>query len=132
MDCDESGVCDFDDDMQDNIKKIKESNVLNFITPTRWNTLSGDLKILMDRLNPLYASESLKDKKMINIAIASKRKDFYSADGAITALGNFAESSKMKVILTYQFNNCLESSDILKKEEELNKLLEEIKKKINC
>lgn len=69
---------------------------------------------------------------MINIEIASKGKEFYSADGAITALGNFAESSKMKVILTYQFNNCLESDDILKKEEELNKLLVEIKKKINC
>lgn len=132
MDCDESGVCDFDDDMQDNIKKIKEADTLIFITPTRWNTLSGDLKILIDRLNPLYASNGLKDKNMINIAIGSKGKELYSTDGAITALGNFAESAKMKVILTYQFNDCLESADILKKEEEVNKLLEDIKKKINC
>lgn len=130
MDCDESGVCDFDDDMQTNIKKIQEADTLIFITPTRWNTLSGDLKILMDRLNPLYAKEGLKDKKMINIAIGSKGKELYSTDGAITALGNFAESAKMKVVLTYQFNDCLESDDILKKEDEINKLLEGIKKNV--
>ena len=132
MDCDESGVCDFDDDMRDNIKKIKEADTLIFITPTRWNTISGDLKILIDRLNPLYASNGLKDKKMINIAIGSKGKELYSTDGAITALGHFAESAKMKVVLIHQFNDCLKSDDILKKEEELNKLLEEIKKKTNC
>lgn len=132
MDCDENGVCDFNDDMEDNIKKVKEASMIIFITPTRWNTLSGDLKIFMDRLNPLYSKEELKDKKMINIAIGSKGKELYSTDGAITALGNFAESAKMKVVLTYQFNDCLESDDILKKEEELNKLLSDIKKKINC
>lgn len=131
MDCDESGVCDFDDDMQDNIKKVKDADVLIFITPTRWNTLSGDLKIFMDRLNPLYASEGLKDKKMIAIAIGSKGKEAYSTDGAITGLGSFAESAKMKVVLHHQFNDCLASDDIFEKEAEVNKLIEEIKKVIS-
>ncbi len=130
MDCDETGVCDFNDDMQDNIKKVLESDVIIFITPTRWNTISGDLKIFMDRLNPLYTKESLKDKKMISISIGSKGKEDYSTDGAISALGSFADSSKMKVILTYQFNHCLESDDILKREEEIEKLNNEIKKKL--
>lgn len=130
MDCDETGVCDFNDDMQDNIKKVLESDCLIFITPTRWNTLSGDLKIFMDRLNPLYTKESLKNKKMISISIGAKGKEDYSADGAISALGSFADSAKMKVLLTYQFNHCLESDDILKNEEEIQKLVSEIKKKI--
>lgn len=130
MDCDETGVCDFNDDMQDNIKKVLESDCLIFITPTRWNTLSGDLKIFMDRLNPLYTKESLKNKKMISISIGAKGKEDYSADGAISALGSFADSAEMKVLLTYQFNHCLESDDILKNEEEIQKLVSEIKKKI--
>ena len=132
MDCDENGVCDFKDDMEDNIKKVLESDALIFITPTRWNTLSGDLKIFMDRLNPLYTKGSLKNKKMISIAIASNGKEEYSSDGAISALSSFADSAKMKVVLTHQFNNCLDCADILEKEDEIKKLASDIKKKISC
>ena len=60
MDCDKDGICDFKDDMEENIKKIKGENILMFITPTRWNLLSGDLKIFIDRLNPLYSKGELK------------------------------------------------------------------------
>ena len=72
MDCDKNGVCDFRDDMESNIEKVRKAEVLIFITPTRWNTLSGDLKIFMDRLNPLYATKELKNKKIIAIAVGSK------------------------------------------------------------
>ena len=51
MDCDRNGVCDFNDAMQSNIDKINNSEVLIFITPTRWNTMSGDLKIFIDLFN---------------------------------------------------------------------------------
>jgi len=64
MDCDKDGKCDFTDDMESNINKIKNDNVIMFITPTRWNLLSGDLKIFMDRLNPMYTRKELKDKKI--------------------------------------------------------------------
>ena len=63
MDCDKNGVCDFTDDMKQNIEKIRKANVIVFITPTRWNLLSGDIKIMMDRLNPLYRNKELKGKK---------------------------------------------------------------------
>ena len=57
MDCDKNGVCDFTDDMKNNIDLIRQENTIMFITPTRWNLLSGDLKIFMDRLNPLYKNK---------------------------------------------------------------------------
>ena len=63
MDCDVNGKCDFKDDMEENINKILESDTLIFISPTRWNLLSGDLKIFMDRLNPLYITKKLEGKK---------------------------------------------------------------------
>ena len=75
MDCDESGVCDFYDDMISNIEKVNKSDTLIFITPTRWNLLSGDIKIFMDRLNPLYVPKKLEGKKAIAIAIGSTAKE---------------------------------------------------------
>lgn len=130
MDCDQNGVCDFKDDMVDNISKVNESDYIIFITPTRWNLLSGDLKIFMDRLNPLYASRKLEKKKMIAIAIGSKKKEEYSTEGALTSLGSFADSSGMKMIYHKQFNDCLDFNDILNQETEIDKMIEEIKKAI--
>ena len=130
MDCDENGVCDFKDDMVDNVEKVKESDYLIFITPTRWNLLSGDLKIFMDRLNPLYASRKLENKKMIALVIGAKKKEEFSTDGALTSLGSFADSSGMKMVYYKEFNECLDFEDILKQEEEIHKTIEDIKKKI--
>ncbi len=128
MDCDENGVCDFRDDMVENVEKVTSAEYLIFITPTRWNLLSGDLKIFMDRLNPLYASRSLEGKKLIALVIGSKKKEEYSTDGALTSLGSFADSSKMKMVYQKEFNDCLEYNDILDQEEEIGKVVEEIKK----
>ena len=63
MDCDKDGKCDFTDDMRKNINEIIKENVIMFISPTRWNLISGDLKLFMDRLNPLYSRQQLKNKK---------------------------------------------------------------------
>lgn len=126
MDCDQSGVCDFKDDMEDNIKKVLESDYLIFITPTRWNTLSGDLKIFMDRLNPLYSNRKLKDKKMIALVVGSKQKSAYSTDGALTSLGSFCEASKMKLVYKYEFNDCLKYNDILEQDENIKTVINSI------
>lgn len=126
MDCDKNGICDFKDDMKENIAKIRIEEILLFITPTRWNLLSGDLKIFMDRLNPLYSRQELKDKKMIAISIGARPKELYSTEAAITSLTSFAESAGMNVILKKEFNNCLMSKDILFKEEEINNLLNDL------
>ncbi len=132
MDCDENGICDFKDDMIENVEKVNSAEYLIFITPTRWNLLSGDLKIFMDRLNPLYASRKLEGKKLIAIAIGSKKKEEYSTDGAVTSLGSFADSSGMKLVYHKQFNECLKYNDILNQEENLTKTIEEIKKIIKA
>ena len=127
MDCDENGVCDFTDDMEKNIDRLLECDTVIFITPTRWNLLSGDIKIFMDRLNPLYSSKKLEGKKFVAISIGAAPKDVYSTDDAVKSLTNFAESAKMNCVLTYEFNNCLDFTDILSQEEKINKLIEKLK-----
>lgn len=130
MDCDVNGKCDFKDDMEENINNLLESETLIFITPTRWNLLSGDLKIFMDRLNPLYTPKKLKDKKFVSIVIGGKKKEEYSTETALTSLNNFADSAEMKKVFQYQFNECLLADDILEKEVEINKMIETLTKKI--
>lgn len=130
MDCDKDGKCDFTDDMESNINKIKKDNIIMFITPTRWNLLSGDLKIFIDRLNPMYTRKELKDKKMISVSIGSKDESLYSVDASLTSLNSFAESAGMKVILEEKFYNCLKDSDILSQEDKINKFINSVKEKV--
>ncbi len=130
MDCDKDGICDFTDDMESNINKIKKDNIIMFITPTRWNLLSGDLKIFIDRLNPMYTRKELKDKKMISVSIGSKDESLYSVDASLTSLNSFAESAGMKVILEEKFYNCLKDSDILSQEDKINKFINSVKEKV--
>ena len=105
-------------------KTIPET--LIFITPTRWNLLSGDLKIFMDRLNPLYTTKKLENKKMVSLVIGSKDKVEYSTEAALTSLNSFADSSNMRLIYSHQFNNCLEGTDILDKQEEIDNVVCEL------
>ena len=127
MDCDETGICDFHDDMQDNIEKILKSDCLIFVTPTRWNLLSGDIKIFMDRLNPLYVPKKMKDKKCIAIAVGGSNIEDYSTNGAISSIDSFCERSEMKMIGKFQFNNCLLADDISDKQLEVGNMICEIK-----
>lgn len=126
MDCDKNNVCDFTDDMEENIEKIKKENILMFITPTRWNLLSGDIKIFMDRLNPLYSIQGLKDKKAVVVSIGSKGKDLYSTDASTDSLRSFIEAASMKCVLTYNFNDCLDSKDILLHDDEIEMFLKNV------
>lgn len=130
MDCDVNGKCDFKDDMEENINKILESETLIFISPTRWNLLSGDLKIFMDRLNPLYTPKKLEGKKMVSIVIGGKKKEEYSTEAALTSLNSFADSAGMKIIYGHQFNECLLAEDILEQNGQIDKMFQELIKKI--
>lgn len=127
MDCDKDGICDFTDDMKKNIEDLKNDDCIMFITPTRWNLLSGDLKIFIDRLNPMFSRKDLKDKKMIAVAIGAKPIDYGSVEAALNSLENFCESAQMNLILKKQFCNCLKDKDILDKEDEILQLIDEIK-----
>lgn len=126
MDCDKNGVCDFNDDMKKNIDMINESEVLIFISPTRWNTLSGDLKIFIDRLNPLYSTKKLKDKKMIVLVVGAKTRNEYSTDGALTSIGSFIESAEANLIYKNQFDKCLDFTDILEQVEKIEQVIKDI------
>ena len=128
MDCDKSGVCDFTDDMKNYMEKIKRDNVIMFISPTRWNSLSGDLKIFMDRLNPLYSTHGLRGKKAIVVSIGAKGRDIYSTTECTSSIRSFIEASEMEFVLSHDFNDCKDSDDILMHGSEIEDFINEVKK----
>ena len=128
MDCDQKGVCDFKDDMSKNIQLVKNASLIIWITPVRWNLLSSDIKVFMDRLNPLYASQELEGKKAISVAIGSQGKETYSSESAITSLGSFMESAHMNCLGHFTINDCLQVKDQKKQEKNVNYILHQIKK----
>lgn len=131
MDCDESGVCDFTDDMKANIEKMRREDIVMFITPTRWNLLSGDIKIFMDRLNPMFSRKELVGKKGIAVSIGAKPKDFYSSYEANESLMSFFESAGMECILSWDFCDCKDANDIMDDTATLQKFIQEVRKVTN-
>lgn len=129
-DCEVSGICDFKDDMQKIIPKIKEEKVLLFITPARFNAISSDLKVMIDRLNPLYPRQELKNKKMIIVAIGAKEADIYSTEQVVNNFLSIADAFQMDPVIRYEFNNCLNPDDILKQESKIQNLITDIKKEL--
>ena len=55
--CQKTGRCVIDDDVRDLLPKIHDADVLVFATPIYYYEMSGQMKTLIDRINPLYDSD---------------------------------------------------------------------------
>ena len=55
--CQKTLKCVISDDVTPILEKVKESDVVVFATPIYYYEMCGQLKTLLDRLNPLYPQE---------------------------------------------------------------------------
>lgn len=55
--CQKTGKCVIKDDMYEICEKMKNADVIAFATPIYYYEMSGQLKTLLDRANPLYSSD---------------------------------------------------------------------------
>lgn len=55
--CQKTGRCVLKDDAAGIAEQVKNADVLVFVTPIYYYGMSGQMKTLLDRLNPLYASD---------------------------------------------------------------------------
>ena len=55
--CQRTGKCVLDDDARAIAELVKNADVLVFATPIYYYEMSGQLKTLLDRLNPLYGTD---------------------------------------------------------------------------
>ena len=59
----EDYTCAIKDDMQKIYPKMESADVLIFGTPVYWDGPTGKMKLLIDRMRPVIASEKLRGKK---------------------------------------------------------------------
>lgn len=55
--CQKTGRCVIADDARAIAEKVKEADVLVFVSPVYYYSIAGSLKTLLDRLNPLFAGD---------------------------------------------------------------------------
>lgn len=57
LSCQKTNKCVLKDDVADIMAKVKEAEVIVYATPIYYYEMSGQMKTLLDRLNPLYSSD---------------------------------------------------------------------------
>lgn len=74
MSCQKTNKCVLNDDVAAIMAKVKETEVIVYATPIYYYEMSGQMKTLLDRLNPLYTSD-YKFRDIYMIATAADDSD---------------------------------------------------------
>lgn len=73
--CQKTQKCVIADDAVEIAEKVKEADTLVFATPIYYYEMSGQMKTLLDRLNPLYPSD-YKFRKVYMVSVAAEDEEF--------------------------------------------------------
>jgi multimeric flavodoxin WrbA len=120
--CDADGQCRLYDDMQYIIPRMRDAQGFIFGTPSRWSLLSGELKVFMDRLNPLAERHLLRGKKAIIFAVGQATGNkTYSIQLAADSIRMFCDNARIEIISEVIAQGCLSPDDILTKQPDILK-----------
>jgi multimeric flavodoxin WrbA len=113
LQCDKTGRCYIQDDMQEIVTEVANADAFIFGTPARWGLLSGELKVFFDRLNPLASRETLKGKKAVIFAVGQSAEDQSDSIGcARDSVVHFCRDAGIKVLDSVLAYDCLGDSDL--------------------
>jgi multimeric flavodoxin WrbA len=100
LECDKTGKCHFDDGMNEINEKLAGADGFIIGTPARWSLLSGNLKVFMDRTNPLAMPGRLKGKVAGIIAVgqSSKEEEESSISKAANSVRNYCSNAGIEVV----------------------------------
>lgn len=87
--CQNIGRCVIDDDAREIAEKVKNADTLVFATPVYYYEMAGQMKTLLDRLNPLFPSD-YRFRKVYMIASAAEDGS-YVFEKAYTGLSGWVE-----------------------------------------
>ena len=73
--CQKTGKCVIRDDMPEIVEKMEQADVLVFATPIYYYEMSGQMKTLLDRMNPLYSSD-YKFRNVYMLSVAAEDENF--------------------------------------------------------
>ena len=73
--CQKTQKCVIKDDVAEIAEKIKNAETVVFVTPIYYYEMSGQMKTLLDRLNPLYPTD-YKFRNIYMLSTAAEDEDF--------------------------------------------------------
>ena len=99
--CQRTGCCVLKDDVPGIMAKVKAAEVIVFATPIYYYEMSGQLKTLLDRLNPLYAADyAFREIYMIATAAEDAESAFDKAYSGLQGWGDCFEQGELKGIVS--------------------------------
>ena len=87
--CQKTQKCVIKDDAIEIAEKVKEAETLVFVSPIYYYEMSGQLKSLLDRLNPLYSSD-YKFRNVYMLTTAAEDEDFV-CEKAVSGLNGWVD-----------------------------------------
>lgn len=82
--CQKTQKCVLKDDAVQIAEKVKNADTLVFVTPIYYYEMSGQMKTLLDRLNPLYPSD-YRFRKVYMLSVAAEDEE-YVPEKAVSGL----------------------------------------------
>lgn len=119
--CQHTGKCIINDGVKDIIGKVENADVIVFSTPIYYYSIAGQLKTLLDRLNPLFA----KDYKFreVYLITACADEDENAINGSKIAIEGWVECfPKSNLVKTFCGIGCNLGNEALQKNELLDKV----------
>lgn len=99
--CQKTGKCIYQDDVKEILEKVRNADVLIFSTPIYYYEMSGQMKVLLDRLNPLYNSEyNFREVYMIACAADTEKNTFNKAYQGLQGWVDCFEKAELKGLLS--------------------------------
>ena len=87
--CQKLGRCIIKDDVNDILAKVLEADVVCWATPIYYYEMSGQMKTLLDRMNPLYPSD-YKFRKVYMLSTAAE-DEAYVPEKAVSGLKGWVD-----------------------------------------
>ena len=126
LSCQNKGVCVLKDDVAEIMEKVKKAEIIVFATPIYYYEMSGQMKTLLDRLNPLYPTDyKFREIYMIATAAEDEESTFEKAYNGLQGWVDCFEKAELKGIVTGggidAANTAADHSGVMKKAYELGK-----------
>lgn len=101
LSCLNTGACVLKDDVAEIMAKVKEAETIVFATPIYYYEMSGQMKTLLDRLNPLYESDyKFRDIYMIATAAEPEESAFEKAYNGLQGWVDCFEHATLKGLVS--------------------------------
>lgn len=99
--CQSSGKCVINDDASEFVEKVKKAEAVVFATPIYYYEMCGQMKTLLDRLNPLYVADyAFREIYMIATAFEAEDYAFEKAYSGLEGWVDCFEKAKLCGLVT--------------------------------